>query len=435
MTIGVEETTKILKEKYMKCLNYKLIALAITVFSVAIGAKDCTYFDKFRGHSLIISNGHEKSVALNPTTGNPYVFWFVNNKNSRPNADGTFKNPFPTLADAQNLSNQNDVIYVFCGDGTDKGMNTGFVLKVGQQFLGAGIKQLLETTLGCIKIPAQEKCCKPVVSNTQAPAPFAAITAPLNPLAGNNVISGFDFVDNIGGGTGGSNVSACIRIEAGLNFVIKHNNMSTASIILPGGGNCLNIYGGGNMKIVKNKFIGRDAGDIFGVDMVAFVSPYTGTFEFTKNLFTGADSQSGLVQGAHVEIGDDHGVTGPVEVLFLCNTSNPGANSSDDGPRGFSVANRGPDLVTAILKGNHITIPSTFVCTSHATPPLPSSCAGISINGFGPGLMFANLSHNNVITTGATPGYLFNNKTSNTSSQAFVLQIEFDDNKGTVQIL
>ena len=168
-------------------------------------------FCKFSGNSLILLGGEP---AINPTTGTPYFFVFVDNENPR-TGDGTFKNPFPTLAAAQAASAPNNIIYVFPGDRTDKGMNAGITLKAGQQLLGAGIKQRLETTVGSVKIPAQAKCL-PTVSNSD----FAA-TAPSHGVvvlnAGNNVVSGFNLVDVFGGNTSSpfdpSVVSAGIRIE------------------------------------------------------------------------------------------------------------------------------------------------------------------------------------------------------------------------------
>ena len=82
------------------------------------------------------------------------MVWFVNNTSPAPGS-GTFESPFPTLIQAQDASAPNDIIYVFTGDGTDKGMNAGIMLQKGQQLFGASINHTIKTTMGHVKIPAQ----------------------------------------------------------------------------------------------------------------------------------------------------------------------------------------------------------------------------------------------------------------------------------------
>jgi trimeric autotransporter adhesin len=98
-----------------------------------------------------VDRKHKKSVAIDPLTGQPYFFWFVNNLS---HSDGTFESPFPMLVQAQNVSSPNDVIYVYPGDGTTTGMESGIILKENQKLFGAGIDQQLQTTAGMITIPA-----------------------------------------------------------------------------------------------------------------------------------------------------------------------------------------------------------------------------------------------------------------------------------------
>ncbi|MFZ4772461.1 MAG: inverse autotransporter beta domain-containing protein, partial [Chlamydiia bacterium] len=62
------------------------------------------------------------TYAIDPRTNNPYYFVFVDNTS---NSAGTFESPYPTLLEAQNNSSPYDVIYVYPGDGTSKGMDTG----------------------------------------------------------------------------------------------------------------------------------------------------------------------------------------------------------------------------------------------------------------------------------------------------------------------
>lgn len=222
-----------MKSRIQRSLSFMMIGALI--LGTTIFAKDTqVQFEHFRKHSLIISKDGEKSCAINPATGLAYFFWFVNNTNTSPSADGTFENPFPTLADVQSVANPNDIIYVYQGNGTDAGMDTGFNLLAGQQFLGAGIKQRLNTTLGCVKIPAQSKCLPFVSDRAITTTPAAAITA----SAGNNVIAGCRFVDVIGGGSG-ANTACAVRITGGLNYLLKKNVIEGIN-----GGNALDLYGG-----------------------------------------------------------------------------------------------------------------------------------------------------------------------------------------------
>ncbi len=100
---------------------------------------------------IVVVNRHRKnSVAIDPNTGKPYVFWFVNNLSS---SSGTFESPFSTLMAAQLASSPSDVIYVYPGDGTTTGLAT-ITLQDQQKLLGTGITQRLATTFGTISVPA-----------------------------------------------------------------------------------------------------------------------------------------------------------------------------------------------------------------------------------------------------------------------------------------
>lgn len=115
--------------------------------------------------------------AINPFTGDPYFVWFVDNTSS---SDGTYESPFPTLIQAQTASAPYDLIYVFPGDGTDKGMDAGILLQDNQQLLGSGTPVTLPTTEGTIVIPAQ----------TSGGPLITFVGSAVVTLANNNVISG-----------------------------------------------------------------------------------------------------------------------------------------------------------------------------------------------------------------------------------------------------
>lgn len=124
------------------------------------------------------------SPAIDPATGLPYFFVFVDN---RSNSLGTFESPYPTLAEAEAPNSQpGNIIYVFPGDGTTTGMDVGITLQDRQQLLGSGTVQSLNTTLGQISIPALT-ANMPKITNT------ATANNGLVMAANDNTISGFHF--------------------------------------------------------------------------------------------------------------------------------------------------------------------------------------------------------------------------------------------------
>lgn len=135
----------------------------------------------YRQEIIVIDDAKKNAVAKNPSTGDPYYFVFVNNTSS---SDGTYESPYHSLAQAQENSSPNDIIYVFPGDGTTTGMNSGIVLQANQKLWGSGINHLVQTTQGEISIPAQSST-SPTITNTNVDTEGNAIT-----LARNNAISG-----------------------------------------------------------------------------------------------------------------------------------------------------------------------------------------------------------------------------------------------------
>lgn len=135
-----------------------------------------------RQEIIVIDNVRKNTFAIDPDTGLPYYFVFVNNTSS---SNGTFESPYPTLIQAQDNSSPNNIIYVFAGDGTTRGMDSGIFLQASQKFWGSGVSHLLQTTDGAILIPALSST-SPIITNTNLDTDGNAVT-----LATNNAISGF----------------------------------------------------------------------------------------------------------------------------------------------------------------------------------------------------------------------------------------------------
>lgn len=167
------------------------------------------------------------SLAINPLTGEPYYFIFVDNTSS---SLGTYKSPYPTFALAEEHSKPGDIIYVFPGDGTTKGMNSGIALQADQKFWGSGVNQLLLTSKGAVSIPPQSSS-SPTITNNNIDTELNAIT-----LATNNAVSGFIIASTSNDAIYGTNcqnleVSSCI-FENTSTYAIEASFFDNASISL-----------------------------------------------------------------------------------------------------------------------------------------------------------------------------------------------------------
>ena len=86
-----------------------------------------------RQEIIVIDKTRKNTVAIDPATGLPYFFVFVDNTGS---SNGTYESPYHSLAQAQDNSSPNDIIYVFPGDGTTTGMDSGNLFKSEPEVLG-----------------------------------------------------------------------------------------------------------------------------------------------------------------------------------------------------------------------------------------------------------------------------------------------------------
>jgi len=153
-----------------------------------------------RNEIIPVVNQHSITFAIDPATGQPWFFWFVNNTSS---SNGTFESPYPTLVQAQNPSLPNQVIYVYPGDGTTTGMDAGIILKDNQMLLGASVSHPLPTTVGTILIPPMASSA-PNITNLSGDVVTLANS---NTVSGFNILASFSMENGIAG-TGISNLLA-----------------------------------------------------------------------------------------------------------------------------------------------------------------------------------------------------------------------------------
>lgn len=114
--------------------------------------------------------------------GNPIRVFFVNNL-ATAGGNGSFEAPFASLKEAEARSGENDIIYVFKGDGTPRNMDEGIVLKEGQLLASSGANLELNDFV----IPAMTPGEYPVLTNIH---PFEPIVT--NP--GNTHMEDFFFL-------------------------------------------------------------------------------------------------------------------------------------------------------------------------------------------------------------------------------------------------
>jgi len=340
-------------------------------------------------HEIIATHHkHEHRTARHPVTRAPLQFWFVDNTS---HSQGTFESPFNTLSAAEAASWPNDILYVFTGDGTDTGLDSGLTLQAGQQLLGAGIEQQIATTKGRIIVPPQGTGM-PQITNRNDPTGLG-----VQLVAGNNIVSGIHFHD-VQGAFISPIYSAALSIMSGTDYSIHNNWFFTSSV-----GSCVNIYGDGdNTTITNNTMISTDGfNQTDGVFFFDPLKPINGTFNIIHNVFKGDDNVSGFNNsigtfGAGSPLQLTSNVIWNVIDNMLVSGSNTAATS------GGIIFTAGNGTVNII--GNYLNIPPTF------TSPL----AGVYIEkDFSTGVVTANLENNIVISTPPTPGYKFVNNSGN----------------------
>ncbi|MBX3719983.1 MAG: inverse autotransporter beta domain-containing protein [Parachlamydiales bacterium] len=274
-----------------------------------------------------------KSKAIDPSTGKPYVFWFVNNTS---HSKGTFESPFPTLIAAQNASGPNDVIYVFPGDGTSTGMDAGIVLKNNQRLYGAGLGYTLSTATGQMSIP-------PLAVGL--PKLTASLGSSVVTVADNNFISG-------------------LHITADANVVFN-------------GSYCIGSFSG----TTRNLFVSQNT--LIANNGAAGIIPNMPTAEVTilSNTIHSADDQGTFgVYLANTSGGGFYNIADNTITHFQNMTLTPFNIPSGTG---ISVVVQNQNSVIASVSGNQISD-----CTGHAI--------NFNALGTGTPILYANITGNHL---------------------------------------
>ncbi len=160
----------------------------------------------------------EELSLVNLSKSTEVKIWFVNNTNPFPGS-GSYKNPFNTLLAAQEASKKKDIIFVFPGDNTTKGMDQGFLMKEGQRLLGAGVYHKIDFSEKKLVVRAASTTL-PRITNTNGSVVV---------LANSCEVSGFNIVDitNGDGILGGDHTPGNPQRFGVKNSVIRKNVIGT----------------------------------------------------------------------------------------------------------------------------------------------------------------------------------------------------------------
>jgi hypothetical protein len=298
-----------------------------------------------RQEIIVIDNPRKNTVAINPATGLPYSFVFVNNTSS---SNGTFESPYHTLAQAQANSSPNDIIYVYPGDGTTTGMADGIALQASQKFWGSGTSHSIQTSAGMISIPAQSSS-SPTITNTNVDTEGNAVT-----LATNNAVSGFIITSALNDAIFGMDaqnldVSSCTFKNIS-TFPIEAAFSGNASISITNNQFLNNVNGialvlNGTSAVVCSNNTFKDQTSVSSVPMDISAHSNTFTFQIENNLFDHNEAGS-------VRFGLDQVVN--ANILLLNNTmTNNTAGSQDALASSFVIIPTGTtDSCSIVARGN-----------------------------------------------------------------------------------
>jgi hypothetical protein len=317
-------------------------------------------FAPYRFEIPVVKTIKKNVKALNPATGKPWQVWFVNNTSS---SNGTFESPFSTLFAASNASDVNDMIYVFPGDGTTKGMTTGIVLQNGQQLFGSGISHRITTAQGKITIPAFSTT-SPTITNT----------ASIITLANGNEVSGM----NIAVTTAGINA---IDGTAGINGVSIDRNSISGTVAY----NAISVLGIGSLEFTNNNLIAP-------IDTSGASNGITSFIQ--QGGFAKIDIEQNTISGYSKSI-----VAAPAPLFPSTATgeiliaNNVGSNF---GLSGISCATGMPNTLTQILSN------TLFDTGSQATVFTDSAAIAVSRNNL-PNAGTCLISNNTIVSTNSNP--------------------------------
>lgn len=299
----------------------------------------------YREEILVIDKRRAEGPAIDPLTGLPYFFVFVDNTSS---SNGTYESPYSTLAQAQDNSSPHDILYVFPGDGTTTGMDAGIFLQAGQKLWGSGVSQVLPTSGGTCSIPAQT-ATSPRITNADVDTEGNAVT-----LATNNALSGLILTSALNDAIYGVNphsldVTSCL-FENNTTFAVEASFSGEALVSLTNNqfldnvnGVSLTLNGTSSLFFAGNRFEGQTSVSNVPIEISAESNSLSARIE--NNLFNG--NTTGSVRFNFTDI-----VRADISLLDNTISNNGTGAQSTLGSACVVLANGTCDTCAIALEGN-----------------------------------------------------------------------------------
>ncbi len=284
--------------------------------------------------------------------------WFVDNT-ATAGGDGRHSAPFDTLAEAQAASLAGDYIYVYFGDGTSTGQNTGISLKSGQHLLGQHVALVVNSTTIEAAVPGHLPAISATISNTVTAPTGTAVEVrglALSGGAAGDVVS----LTTSGSASAGLTLSDSTLTASGNSAIDIAQassgalTLSLSSLTISGGAPALRVNrtnGTATLTTFSNLTIDGQAVDGVQLTGVVFDATPGGSYQ-TVNVGTLAVGTSGNgVNGAGVTLTN---VSGDLAALWLAIYADGGAGLSASGTTAYTgsagfrlTANNGLGVITA----------------------------------------------------------------------------------------
>jgi uncharacterized repeat protein (TIGR01451 family) len=164
----------------------------------------------------------EATFTRNVTVTFQAQVWYVQN-DAAPGGQGRSSDPFDTLAEAAAVSAASDTIFVYEGDGTTVGQNSGVALKDSQILIGEGVGLSIDIGLNGNASPTNLVTAggRPLIGNGGG----NGIT-----LASGNTIRGLNIGDTSGAGIAGANVGALTVSDSAITGDGAAVNINTGTL-------------------------------------------------------------------------------------------------------------------------------------------------------------------------------------------------------------
>ncbi len=372
-----------------------------------------------RDEIIVLDSKKTKTVAIDPATGLPYVFIFVNNTSS---SSGTFESPYPTIDQAVANSAPGNIIYVYEGDGTPYAPANSLTLQDNQKLWGAGIAQQLPTAQGFVTIPAMSAAL-PQVSLTNVVANFGIILGNNNEVAGMNFMG--VFTENV---IFGGPLSA---LTGGITNAYIHDNLCSTGGTAVQFTNCF-----GDLIVMNNQII-NSAGTGIEVDNQGITNVDSNLVISNNNILNTGPTSFGV--GIEINLNVSSGLM----QLLIENNTISGSGSDNIGVYAGDFVSEEGQVLCGTIRGN---IATNSLMGDGIDIYLVSGSANVNVDivnnictgNMGPDFLFdslsgnlcASLSGNVSSNNGATVGYYFSQVT------AGVVQVDLrGNNLGTIQTL